>query len=71
MLHPGSVGRSSVQNKRNLTLTLTLNVPLPSIVFHNKIVVFIMIFTGLFFLQLTHGLFLYEKIISVRLYVCD
>ena len=46
MLYHGSVGVSSEQNKRNLTLTL--NVPLPSIVFHNKIFVFIMIFTALF-----------------------
>ena len=50
MLHHGSVGVSLEQNKRNLTLTL--NVPLPSIVFHNKIFVFIMIFTALLFLRL-------------------
>ena len=37
MLHHGSVEVSLKQNKRNLILTLTLNVLLPSIVFHNKI----------------------------------
>ena len=37
MLHHGFVGASLKQNKRNLTLTLTLNVLLPSIVFHDKI----------------------------------
>ena len=37
MLHHGSVGASLKQNKRNLTLTLTLSLLLPSIVFHNKI----------------------------------
>ena len=57
MLHHGSVGASWEYNKRNLTLTLTFNVPLPSIFYHNKIFVFIM-FTALSFLQLTHGLFL-------------
>ena len=57
MLHHGSVGASWEYNKRNLTLTLTFNVPLPSIFYHNKIFLFIM-FTALSFLQLTHGLFL-------------
>ena len=66
MLHHGSVGASSEQNKRNLTLTLT--VPSPSIVFQNKIFVFIMSFTALSFLRLTHGLFLYEEVMLVRLY---
>ena len=37
MLHHGSVGAILKQNKRNLILTLTLNVLLPSIVFHDKI----------------------------------
>ena len=42
MLHHRSVGTSLKQNERNLKKpnlnpTLTLNVPLPSIVFHNKI----------------------------------
>ena len=37
MLPQGSVGASLKQNKRNLTPTLTLNVLLPSNVFHNKI----------------------------------
>ena len=36
-LHQGPVGASSEQNKRNLTLTLTLNLLLPSIAFYNKI----------------------------------
>ena len=45
---------SSKQNKRNLIPTLTLT-PKP-IVFHNKICVFIMIFTALSFLRLIHGL---------------
>ena len=54
-------------------MTLTLNVPLPSIVFHNKMFVFIMIFKVLSFLRLTHGLIFYIFYIifymSVRL--CD
>ena len=37
ILRHGSVGATLKQNKRNLTLTLTLNVLLPSIVFHNEI----------------------------------
>ena len=45
MLHHVSVGASLKQNKSNLILTLTLNILLPSIVFHNKICVFIIIFT--------------------------
>ena len=46
-------------NKRILTLTLslTLNLLLPSIVSYNKIFVLIMIFTALSFLRLIHGLF--------------
>ena len=40
--------------KRNLTLIL--NLILPSIVFHNQICVFFMIFTALSFLRLIHGL---------------
>ena len=58
MLHYGSVGASSEKNKRNLTQTLTqtLNLLLPSIVFHNKICVFIMIVTALSFLRLNHSL---------------
>ena len=61
MLHHGSVGASSEYNKRNLalTLTLTFNLLLPSIVLNNKICVFIMIFiTALSILRLIHGLFL-------------
>ena len=50
------------------TLTLTLNFPLPSIVFHNEVFVFIMIFTDLSFFRLTHGFFLHEVVMSVRLY---
>ena len=48
MLHHGSVGVSSEKNKIILTLSLTLNLNLllPSIAFHNKICVFIMIFTA-------------------------
>ena len=76
-LHHGSVGASSEYYKRNLTqrLTLTLNLLLPSIVFHNKICGFIMIFTALSFLPLIHDLFLfihspYEEVMSVRVYVC-
>ena len=56
MLHHGSVGESLKQNKRNLTLALTLNLLLPSIVFHNKICVKIRIFTALSFLRLIHAL---------------
>ena len=47
MLHHGSVGVSLKIIKTNLkrpTLNLALNVLLPSIVFHNKIKVFIIIF---------------------------
>ena len=58
MLHHGSVGVSSEQNKRNLTLTLNLLLLLPSTVFYNKICVFIMIFTALSLLLLVHGLFI-------------
>ena len=60
MLHHGSVRVSSELNKRNLTLTLRLNILLllPSIVFYNKICVFIMIFTALLLLRLIHGLFI-------------
>ena len=57
MLHHGSVESSSEYNKRNLTLTLTFNVLLPSNVFHNKIFVLIIIFMALSFLRLIHGLF--------------
>ena len=45
MLYHGPMGESLKQNKRNLTLTLTLNLLLASIVFHNKICVFIIICT--------------------------
>ena len=54
MLHHGSVGANSKVKKRNLTLTL--NLLLLSIVFHNKICVVIMIFTALSSLRLIHGL---------------
>ena len=67
MLHDGSIGDSSEQNK--IKLTLTLNLLLPSIVFHNKICVFVMIFRDSSFSRLIHGLFLYEEVMSIRLYV--
>ena len=54
----GQWGRGQNKIKQNLTLTLTLNLLLPPIVFHNKICVFIIIFTALTFLRLIHGLFL-------------
>ena len=56
MLHHGLEGASSEYNKRNLTLTLTLNLQLllHSIVFHNKICVFFMIFTTLSILRLIY-----------------
>ena len=57
MLHHGSVAASLEYNKRNLTLTLTFNVPLPSSVLHNKIFAFIIIFMALSFLRLIHDLF--------------
>ena len=59
ILNHASLGPASELKKINLTLnlTLTLKVPLPSIAFHNKILVLIMIFTALSFLRLTHGLF--------------
>ena len=69
MLHHGSLGASLKQNKRNLTLTL--NLLLPFFVFHNKICVVIIIFTAFSFLRLIHGLFVYEKAMSVRLYVIE
>ena len=53
MLHQGSVEVSSEYNKRNLTLIPTLDLLLPSTVFHNKICVFIMTFTALSLLQPT------------------
>ena len=40
----------------NLILTLTLDLLLPSIVFYNKICVFIMIFMALSFFRLIHSL---------------
>ena len=58
MLHHGSVGVISEKNKRNLTLTLTFKLLLPSIVFYNKICVLIIILTALSFLRLIHALFL-------------
>ena len=58
MLHHGWI--SGGEFRINLTLTLTLNLLLllPSIVFYNKICVFIMIFKALSFLRLIHGLFI-------------
>ena len=53
--------------KRNLTLTLNLLVP--SIVFHNNICVLIMIFTDLSFYALFTAYFLHEEVMSVTLYV--
>ena len=62
MLHHGSVGASWEWNKRNLTLTLTLNLLLHSIVFYNKICVFIIIFTDLSFrIYHFYGLFTAEE----------
>ena len=58
ILHHGSVGAISEENKRNLTLTLILKLLLPSIVFYNKSCVLIMIFTASSFLRLIHALFL-------------
>ena len=58
MLDQGSVGASLKLNKRNLTITLTLNLLSPSIVFYNKICVIIIIFTAFSFLRLIHGLFI-------------
>ena len=59
MLHHESVGASSEQNKRNLTLNLTLilNFLLPTIDFLIKSVS-IMVFKALSFLRLIHSLFL-------------
>ena len=68
MLHHGSVGASSEWNKIILTLTLTLNVPLPSIVFIDRGSVFIMIFEAF-----SYGIFTAyisrEEEMSVRLSV--
>ena len=60
MLNHGSVGASSRYNKRNLTPTLSIifNFLLPSIVFHKKTCVFIMIFMTLSFIWIIHGLFI-------------
>ena len=59
MLHYGPVWASSEQNKRNLTIikTLTLKILLPSIVFHDQIYIFMMIFMALSYLLLIYGLF--------------
>ena len=59
------------QNKTNLTLTvtLTLNLLLSSIVFHNKICVFIITFMVLSFLWLFTAYFLYEEVMSVKVHV--
>ena len=61
ILYHGSVGTSSEWNQRKLTLALTLDLILPPVVFHivvhNKICVFILIFTELSFSRLIHGLF--------------
>ena len=65
MLHYGSVGASLKQNKRKLTLTL--NVLLP-VVFHNKIEVFIIIFTAFSFYGLITTYLLYEEVMSGKLY---
>ena len=56
MLHHGWI--SGGEFRINLTLTLNLLLLLPSIVFYNKICVFIMIFKALSFLRLIHGLFI-------------
>ena len=70
MLHHGSVLASLKQNKRNLilTLTLTLNVLLPCIVFHNKIYhnKFISLYHN--FYGLFTAYLLYEEVMSVRQY---
>ena len=69
MLHRGSVGASSEYKKRNLTLTLRLP--------YYLLLYFMIKFDSLsWFLRLYHfyGLFtayfLYEEVISVRLYAC-
>ena len=56
------MGMSSEYHK----LTLTLNFILPSIVFHNKNCVSIMVFNALAFLQLISGLILHGEEMSVR-----
>ena len=73
MVHHGSVGESSEQYKRNLTLTLTLNILLTFIVFHNKITRYLdyygfIIFTAYFFIwggnvhqTICHGFKVYES----------
>ena len=68
MLHQGSVGASWEENKRNITLTLTLNLILPSIIFHNKTCVFIMVLQLYDFYGLSTVYFLYEDVLSVGLY---
>ena len=51
MLNYGQRGR--VQNRKKRSLTLILNLILPSIVFHNQICVFFKIFAALSFLRLS------------------
>ena len=72
MLNHGSVGSSSRYNKRNLTPTLSiiLNFLLPSIVFHNKTCVFIMIFMALSFIWIIHGLFII-RVRNVSYTICS
>ena len=68
MLRDGSVG-ASLKQKRNVTLTLTLNLLLPYIVFHKQWkVIFLRLlhFYGLFTAYLS-----YVEVMSVRLYVND
>ena len=68
ILHHAPLGASSELNKKKLTLTLTLNLLLHSIVFHHEICVFIMIIMALSFLRFIHGQFFYEKEMFGRLY---
>ena len=67
MLHQGSVGASWEENKRNITLTLTLNLVLPSIIFHNKTCVFMMVLQLCDFYGFSTVYFLYEDVLSVGL----
>ena len=61
MLHNESVEASAEWIKRNLTLTVTLNLLLPSTVFHDKICVLIPIFMTLSLNGLFTAYFLYEE----------
>ena len=58
MLHHGSVGCEFRIKYKKLNPNGNHQPQLPSIVFHNKIYIFIMIFTALSFLRLIYGFFL-------------